>query len=211
MEKTIQKLLALTGIFIGAAVALTPLTTYAESSSCRPAGAPADPDEVIDVNTSDYSQNETTGSANVCVYVDTVLSLDAANGGDKITMYPDMVRTGQFNVQVRSAMPYTISLSAEEPELKEVETESYFIPARSEIVAGKVGWGIRKASQTEGYTAVATVPQVFFDSTTDDNGTGTDVADASTWHAFEIGVSVTDKVPQGTYATEVTVTAAVKE
>jgi hypothetical protein len=126
-------------------------------------------------------------------------------------MYPDMIRTGQFNVQVRSAMPYTISLSAEEPELKEVTTESYFIPARSEIAAGKVGWGIRKASQTEGYTAVATVPQVFFDSTTDDNGTGTDVADLSTWHAFEIGVSVTDKVPQGTYATEVTVTAAVKE
>lgn len=211
MEKTIQKLLVLTGIFIGAAVALTPLTTYADSSSCRPAGAPADPDEVIDVNTADYAENGNQNNTNVCVYVDTVLSLDAANGGDKITMYPDMVRTGQFNVQVRSAMPYTISLSAEEPELKEVTTESYFIPARSEIVAGKVGWGIRKASQTEGYTAVATVPQVFFDSTTDDNGTGTDVADLSTWHAFEIGVSVTDKVPQGTYATEVTVTAAVKE
>ena len=211
MEKTIQKLLVLTGIFIGAAVALTPLTTYADSSSCRPTGAPADPDEVIDVNTADYAENGNQNNTNVCVYVDTVLSLDAANGGDKITMYPDMVRTGQFNVQVRSAMPYTISLSAEEPELKEVTTESYFIPARSEIAAGKVGWGIRKASQTDGYTAVATVPQVFFDSTTDDNGTGTDVADLSTWHAFEIGVSVTDKVPQGTYATEVTVTAAVKE
>lgn len=211
MEKIIQKLLAITGIFIGAAVALTPLTTYADSASCRPAGAPADPDEVIDINNSDYAAQQNQGSTNVCVYVDTVLSLDAANGGDKITMYPDMVRTGQFNVQVRSAMPYTISLSAEEPELKEVETESYFIPARSEIVAGKVGWGIRKAGQTEGYTAVATVPQVFFDSTVNDNGTGTDVADKSTWTSFEIGVSVTDKVPQGTYATEVTVTAAVKE
>lgn len=211
MEKIIQKLLVLTGVFIGAAIAFTPLTTYADSATCRPAGVAADSDEVIDQNTTGYTQQEVTGSTNVCVYVDTVLSLDAANGGSTIVMYPDMVRTGQFNVQVRSAMPYTISLSAEEPELKEVETESYFIPARSEIVSGKVGWGIRKAGQTEGYTAVATVPQVFFDSTVNDNGTGTQLADESTWHHFEIGVSVTDRVPQGIYATDVTVTAAVKE
>lgn len=214
MEKIIQKLLVLTGVFIGAAVALTPITTYADSSNCRPAGSPADPDEVIDVsdpNNIDFVENGNQGNTNVCIYVDTVLSLDAADGGDKITMFPDMIRTGEFHVQVRSAMPYTISLSAEEPELKHVDTESYFIPARSEITAGKVGWGIRKASQTEGYTAVATVPQVFFDSEVDDNGTGTHVADVSTLHTFEIGVSITDKVPQGIYETEVTVTAAVKE
>lgn len=193
MERTVRKLLALTGIFIGAAVALTPLTTYADSYG-------------------DFIKDKTSanGSSTVYVNVDTVLSLDAANGGDTIEAFPDMVRTGQFNVQVRSAMPYTISLSADQTELAD-EDDTFFIPARSEITAGKVGWGIRKADQTEGYTAVQTTPQVFFDSTVSDNGTNTNVADESTWHAFEIGVAINSKIPQGTYITDVTVTAAVKE
>lgn len=197
MERKIQKLLVVTGLFMGAAVALSPLTTYAAYDKSTF-------DASMQQQKDFYSaETNTNGSTVVNVDVDTVLSLDAANGGYTIQAFPDMISKGEFNVQVRSAVPYTISLSADDTNLSD-SSESFFIPASDKVTAGKVGWGIRAADQEEGYTAVSTTPKVFFDS-------GTGVADESTWTKFEVGVAVNSKVPQGIYTTDVTVTAAVKQ
>ena len=75
------------------------------------------------------------------------------------------------------------------------------IPSRSEIAPGKTAWGIKKYGENT-YTAITQTPQVFFTGGPHDTTTTTE---------FEIGVSVSDRLPQGTYATDVTITAAIKE
>lgn len=186
MEKLIRNLLVLTGAIMGVAVACTPLTSYAV--------------------TIDTDRANDSGNTIVNVNVDGVLEITAMSS-DVIMAFPDVISNGTLDVTVRSAMPYTISLSAEDTFLTD-ETESHFIPARSELTIGKVGWGIKKVasdnSAAEAYTAIQDTPVVFYDS---DEA----VADDGFMTQFPIGVTVNNNTPRGTYTTTVTALAAIKQ
>lgn len=165
-----------------------------------------------------------TGNAGptiVTVNVDTVLAIDAvsltcvgendtcvntgkdSDGNDvkAIQAYPGMVRTGALTARVRSAKPFTISISAEDPYLKGYDASGdftgYVIPSSSLVDGAHNGWGIQKDGA---YTGVTSRPTVFLTSETPQDEFGN--------FNFEVGVSATDTIPQGLYSTEVTVTAA---
>ena len=183
MEKFVRNLLVITGAFMGVAIAFTPLTSYA-----------------VEI---DADRANDSGNTQVNVHVDGVLAIDAMANDHTIIATPDMINEGgSLNVTVRSALPYTISLSAEDTFLTD-ESESHFIPARSELEVGKVGWGIKKVAE-EQYTAIQTTPVVFYDS-------GDGVADDGVETKFPIGVVVNYNTPQGVYSTTVKAIAAIKQ
>ena len=173
MEHFVKKLLAITGIMIVAGLALLPVASYAAESS-----------QNIDVE----------------VVVERVLRLDAASGGDTIDLTANQVSTGNISAKVYSTMPYTISLSAKQPNLVHSNLSSYFIPASSNVAVGTDAWGVKKSGDA-GYTAISTTPTVFYtgNAATPDAGTTTNL---------EVGISLGTNLAAGTYSTEVTVTAA---
>lgn len=202
MEGKIKKLLLATGSLMSAAVALVPLTSYAAPQKLVGIDGKyaygAQCDDTQPGNECARSDGNTT---TVNVNVKSILSLDAV-ASETIHVAPEMKAKGTLSATVRSAKPYTIELSAAEPSLVNVEDDSFAIRPKSDIVLGTNGWGIKKADAGENeYTAISTTPQVFFDGGPHDESTQTD---------FEIGVAVSNSLPQGTYATDVTVTASVK-
>lgn len=221
MEGIVKKLLVTTGLIASSAVALLPLTSYAE-----PVTNPVDPHGVY--NCSDEpggvpcarADQQEGGPTLVTVDVKPVLAIDAVSltcagesdtcvnvGGDEsgknikaIQAYPGMVRTGALTARVRSAKPFTISISAEDPYLKNYDEAGNIagvIPSNNLIDGEHNGWGIQKDGA---YAGVTTRPTVFYTS---------DVAqDDFANFNFEVGVSANNTIPQGIYETEVTVTAA---
>lgn len=179
----------------------------------------------------DYDKNcadrvNDNGSQQVNLIIKDYLTLDAAAftgtaGGTSIQAYPDMTRKGTLSAAVWSAKNFTISLSAEQPYLTNVEDDGLIIQARSTPEAGKSGWGIKKkptigdVTDDTSYTAITSAPQVFYEGPANDNEgelvEGTTNEHAPVTYNFEVGVWVNDKTPQGLYTTEVTVTAAIKE
>lgn len=217
MEKTVKKLLVATGLIASAAVALLPLTSYAVTTG-------ANSDYFCDQNASSSNPcaraDQTGGSTKVTVNVDSVLAIDAVSltcAGDTdtcvdvdadtkaIQAYPGLVRTGTLTTSVRSAKPFTISISAEDPYLKGYDASGdltgYVIPSSNVIDGDHNGWGIQKSGAADGvYTNVTTQPTVFLTSDVPQDEFGN--------FNFKVGVSVKENVPQGIYSTEVTVTAA---
>lgn len=175
-------------------------------------------DQMVDANTQD-------GTTQVNVNVKDVIAMDVTNpagadgriedagaDGTKIIAFPDMVSHGRIYANVRSARPYTISLSADTPYLTNVDDDSFIIPARDNPTVGKSGWGVATGFQgsfsavdfdAQDYKALTSTPTVFYDSETAD--------DEITTTNFPLAVSVSSQLPQGTYSTEVTVTASVKQ
>ncbi len=227
MEKTIKRFLVATGLIASAAVALLPLTSYAAQTVTGPIPGISDTGYAHGYACNDnQSGNECAratqnGSTEVVVNVDTVLAIDAFSltcsgsddichedeaGSKVIQAYPGLVRTGTLTATVRSAKPFTISLSAEEPYLMGYDSEGkntgVIIPASDVIDGVNNGWGIQKTGET-GYTKVTTRPVVFYDS-------GSSAQDAFADFDFTVGVSANSNIPQGFYSTEVTVTAATK-
>lgn len=227
MEGKIKKLLLVTGAAMSSAVALLPLTSYAAQTVTGPITGVSDTGYAHGYACNDaQAGNECANDNGATVYTVNVhptlaLKVKGANedckvtdeacevtDGSVVTMYPyTLVEDGRFGVELRSAMPYTVSLSAEEPSLVNVDDEAFSIRPRADIATGKNGWGVKKlnADKTpqDAYSAVGNQPTVFFDS-------GTNVSDDYSQVEFPFGVSVTDSIPQGTYRTEVTITAATK-
>lgn len=193
MERIIKRILVATGLCLSLAVALMPLTSYAV------AGHPNDHGFNCDNNNNECATSN--GSTEVTVRIDPSISIDAVADTEVIRVTPAMTATGKLSVQVRSAMSYTISLSADVPFLQNTESEEFVIPSSSNIVAGKSAWGIKKQDATE-YSAITTTPEVFFTSA---------AMDEPTWTDFEVGVSASSKLPQGRYSTTVNITAAIKQ
>lgn len=216
MEKTVKKLLVATGLIASAAVALLPLTSYAVETG-------ANSDYFCDQNASSSNpcaRANQNGSTQVTVNVDSVIAIDAVSltcSGDAdtcvdvdantkaIQAYPGMVRTGTLTTSVRSAKPFTISISAEDPYLKGYDASGdmtgYVIPSSNTIDGSHNGWGIQKNGAADGvYSNVTTQPTVFLTSDVPQDEFGN--------FNFKVGVSVKDNVPQGLYSTEVTITAA---
>lgn len=195
MERKIRNLLVATGVILSSAVALLPLTSYAVTGPGYAHGY-----ECNDEQEGNECARE-DGDLLVRVVIDPTIAIDMASGGDTIQAYPNMVNTGKISAEVRSASPYTISLSADEPYLTNTDDDSYNILPRA-VETGKNAWGVKKDGE-DTYTAISTVPQVFYSSDS--------AADDGQLTEFEVGVSISPTLPQGTYQTDVTITAAVKE
>lgn len=217
MEKTVKKLLVATGLIASAAVALLPLTSYAAQY-----GANSEYFCSQDASSDNpcARSNQNNGSTQVTVNVDTVLAIDAVSltcSGDNdtcidvdanskaIQAYPGLVRTGTLTTSIRSAKPFTISISAEDPYLKGYDDSGDFtgfvIPSSNSVAQGQNGWGIQKQGAADGvFSNITTQPTVFLTSDVPQDEFGD--------FNFKVGVSVKDNVPQGLYSTEVTITAA---
>ena len=175
MEHFIKKALVATGLLAAALVTLLPLSSYAADSA----------------------------TTTVTVNVAKVIRLDAASGGDTINLVANQVSTGNISAQVYSTMPYTISLSATQPNLVHSTLSSYFIPASDDVAVGTDAWGVKKSGEA-GYTAISTTPTVFY------TGTAATPA-AGTTTNFEVGISLGGNLAAGTYSTAVTVLAAFRD
>lgn len=229
MERKLTKLLIATGVVVSASVSMLPLTSYAATvgtvapvntiyncGTGKPGTVACDSVSEQDLYEVDEDGNETpagTGPTVVTVNVDSVLSLDAVSTGNysdvdntvdgkAIQVYPDVINEkGALIAKVRSALPYTIMLSAEVPALYSELEDGYSIPARSTLTKGQNGWSIKNLISNE-YAAITQTPTVFYDGGPHDESTDT---------VFPIGVSISANVPRGVYSTDVTVTATVKE
>lgn len=219
MERKIAKLLALTGIVIGAAVAFMPTNTHAaEIWSCDPsnpstktvtdstgrvwgvedlgAWQPGDP---LDVPVGGCA-SMTSDPKQVKVTIKSQISLDAVNGV-VINAVPYSIETGNLSATVSSTHPYTISLSATQPNLVNTKDSTLTIPAMDNFTKNNIAWGIKKQDATS-YSAITPTPTVFFTNANNGNSIVTN---------FEVGVAVTNQTTPGTYQTDVTVTAAIKQ
>lgn len=183
MEKHIQRLLVITGLLVGAGFAALPLASYA---------APVEQFKAI---TKDDRTLE--GNSQVNVIVGASLALDLAAGSVSIPLDYNAVKTGTIGATVTANQEYTVSLSAAEPRLVHAENSSYSIPASDNVAVGTDAWGVKKSGATT-YTGLTTTPVVFYTGTSADS------------HSFEVGISLGSFLPAGTYSTDVTVTAALK-
>lgn len=196
MERKIAKLLALTGVAVSAAVALTPLTSYAVASSCDLSKATTT--GVEDLTTGGCA-GAVTGAKKVAVNVESSLSIDASSG-TTINMTPHVLGTGAISATVTSTHPYTISLSSTQPNLIKTDNNNLNIPAKSSFTKDDNGWGIKKNGE-ESYTALTNAPTVYYTGAEPAYPTGKETK-------FEVGVAVNEQTTPGTYQTDVTVTAA---
>lgn len=201
MEKMVRNLLGVTGILIGASVVGLPLmSTHAAPQTfvCQDGTEGVGP---LLCRASDEDES------NVRLNVDHTISLDAVATGGIVQVNAEAARQGTISATVSSSAPYTVSLSAAQPNLSNAD-KTHSIPAKSTVQAGTSAWGIKKITETDGtlanaanYTAITTKPEVFYESAKSVDKQKID---------FEAGVSVDAGVPAGLYSTEVTVTAAIK-
>ena len=154
------------------------------------------------------------GTTLVCVNVDTVLSLDTAvvkdqNGKqDPIVIYPNVPGEGTLEVTVRSAVNYSILLSAEENHLFDQEG-TFSIPSveNPDVQDKKYGWGIKNLLPgiTSEFSKINSNPTPFYDGVPTDGETNN-----RKLVEFPIKITVSPRLPQGVYATDLTVTAVTR-
>ncbi len=176
MERIIRNTLIVTSLLIASLVAITPLTSYALEGEKT-----VQDDKTLPVNLNIIS----------------ILELDVVSPVS-VKAQPDKIVPGTISANVRSSHGYTISLSAEQPNLMSEKGTASFIPASSNLTPGQDGWGV-KVNGAENYTEVTTEPQVFYTGQPDLSGRKTDL---------EVGVATSPALPADVYATTVTVTAA---
>ncbi len=227
MERKITKLLVSTGIVMAAAVSMIPLTSYAAvipnvaGHGIYNCGGPDNP--CASSADSEYTYTDEEGNvitlpseAGVSVKIDSILSLDAASTKMEgvIPAYPDMIKNNFLDVKVRSAKEYTISISAEDPLLTMEGNEVMIIRPKSGIeAAGTYGWGIKKKISQDAdantYSAVSSNSETFFTGQPTDTISSHDEQNFVTTK-FDVGVRASEQNLQGTYSTDITVIAAVK-
>ncbi len=133
------------------------------------------------------------------VLVNPYLTIEATSGMSE-TMGAENILHGNISATIAANGEYNVMLSAEQPDLKDLDnTEFPGIPASSNVVANNNAWGIQNKDAT--YKAVTTTAQIF-DSVDTFNETL-----KSTTHTYTVGVSVSPSIPAGKYSTTVTVTA----
>lgn len=209
MERKIAKLLACTGVIMGGAIALLPLTSYAIEPTpgdilkehgyvCDKANPStltnSDGWGVTDLTTKGCASS--SGAQRVAVNIESQISLDAASG-TVIRTSPHNLGTGEISATVTSTHNYTISLSATETSLVKSDDSTLGIPAASGFTKDDDAWGIKKQNATN-YSAITTSPEVYYTGTPSPSAQET---------KFEVGVAVTEQTAPGTYQTDITVTA----
>ncbi len=207
MERKIAKLLAFTGVAISAAMALTPLTSYAIVNQHGYNCDPSNPSTLTNADgwgigndTTGGCASQTSGAKPVTLNVESQISLDAVSG-TIINVTPHVLGTGEISATVSSSHPYTISLSSGQPNLTNTINGALNIPAKSSFTKDDNAWGIKKQDASD-YSAITTAPVVYYTSTT---------PASSATSKFEVGVAVNEQTAPGTYQTDVIVTAAIKQ
>ena len=189
MEKKLKGFLVILGTLIMGSIAFTPLTSYA----------------------AECSKTDTSGCAKkqanqeVIFNVNGYLTLDDVTKNINIRIAPDQKKTDTLTAMVTSSSKFTISLSAAQPNLVK-SGSSEVIPGGTSSTSGK-GWGIKKkdaaGNDLADYSSLTATPAVFY--------TGAATNNTSAKYNFEVGVWVDGTVEEGSYSTEVTVTAAVAQ
>ena len=225
MNKRVKHVLFLVGVLLSGAIALLPLTSYAEETRQLnpPYNCTGKANNIIESIT-DGSKTGSLGASDVDNHCPTsdasttfrlnvkdVIWLDASVSSAPIEVYPDRPGTGSLNVSVWSNKKYTISLSAQSPSLSNGSTAIQAADITNLNSFDGAGWGIKK-SGASGYSKLTTSPATFYTSTDADlnkmgdwvNGSPSAVSPTT----FDVGVVVNMNIPTATYSTEVTVTAA---
>ncbi len=147
--------------------------------------------------------------ANVNVHVGPIITIDAATGMSGQVDYTKVLE-GSISATISSNLNYKVLLSAKEPSLiKSGDNTSTITPVLSMntiLEKGVTGWGIwtgnGTTTETKTYNPITTTEHEYYNTTTPaDDGIGT-------VHTFGVGIAVSPSIPNGTYSTIVTVTAA---
>lgn len=191
LESIVKKLFLGGTLMVALAVSMMTVGTYAADQTCTGASC---------------ATTGVTSQTKFSLTVDKVLTISTNPSSAEITAIPNQVATGTLSVGVQTNSPYTISLSATQPNLVNTVDNTQVIRASSNVSGTDNTWGIKKMSAanapTGNYVALTSGNATFLDSTT--------AAPAGQTSNFEIGVGTTATLPDGTYSTTVTVTAAVK-
>lgn len=153
MERKIAKLLAFTGVAISAAMALTPLTSYAIVNQHGYNCDPSNPSTLTNADgwgigndTTGGCASQTSGAKPVTLNVESQISLDAVSG-TIINVTPHVLGTGEISATVSSSHPYTISLSSGQPNLTNTTNGALNIPAKSSFTKDDNAWGIKNRTR----------------------------------------------------------------
>ncbi len=146
--------------------------------------------------------------ANVNVQVGPTITIDAATGMSGQVDYTKILE-GNISATISSNLNYDVMLSATQPALTKSDDATKTIPpvtAVAPLQKGVSGWGIWTGEgntiETRTYEPINNSPQPYYN-------TSTPAADGiGTIHTFGVGIAVSPSIPNGTYSTVVTVTAA---
>ncbi len=162
----------------------------------------------VNVPTTDTWKN------NLSVHVGPTISIDAVSDLEGEVDYTKVLEDN-ITATVSSNNTYQLLLSAEQTSLLDTtQPDNTGIPPVATtvttpalpITAGISAWGIYDGldsdNTTKLYKAITTTPKVYYNASmpTEDN--------LSTIHTFGVGIAVSPSIPNGTYSTSVTVTAA---
>ncbi len=144
----------------------------------------------------------------VSVEVGPTLTIDATEGMSGQVDYTRILE-GSISTAVSSNLGYTVMLSATNPVLtNETNTENTITPVANTttLQKGTTGWGIwtgeGTTAETKTYAPITTkATEYYSDTSAAADGIGT-------VHIFGVGIAVSPSIPNGTYSTVVTVTAA---
>ncbi len=188
LESIVKKLFLGGTLVVAAAVSMMAASSFAVSA------------------TGSAAANGVSSQTTFSLTVDKVLTISTNPTSAEITALPGQVATGTLSVGVQTNSPYTISLSAAQPNLVHTTDSSKVIAASSSVSGAANTWGIKKMTNanvpTGAYVGLTTGAVTFLDSAA--------AAPAGVLSNFEIGVGTTATLADGTYNTAVTVTAAVK-
>ncbi len=144
----------------------------------------------------------------ISVQVGPTLTIDAAEGMSGEVDYTKVLE-GNIKATISSNLNYDVMLSAAQPALTKSDDSTKTIPpvtAIAPLQKGVSGWGVwtgeGDTTETRTYEPINNSPQPYYN-------TSAPAADGiGTVHTFGVGIAVSPSIPNGTYSTVVTVTAA---
>ncbi len=148
-------------------------------------------------------------TTDVNVQVGPTITIDAAKGMSGEVDYTKILE-GNISATVSSNLEYILMLSADEPALvntvDSTKTISPVLSMNTVLEKGVTGWGIwtgnGTTAETRIYEPITTVEKAYhYDTSPAEDSIGTVCT-------FGVGIAVSPSIPNGTYSTVVTVTAA---
>ncbi len=141
----------------------------------------------------------------VAVSVGPTISIDAVTSLKGAVDYTTVLEK-TISATISANNDYKVLLSADETSLKDANQPEFAgIPTAEVVEAGTSAWGVYAGTTgSDGkkiYDKMTTYPSTYYNTTSSADG-------KATTYTYGIGISVSPSVPNGTYSTVVTVTAA---
>ncbi len=153
-------------------------------------------------------QYPTQSDTDISVQVGPTLTIDAAEGMSGQVDYTKVLE-GSISATISSNLGYTVMLSAAKPALTNaINAENTITPVANTTILQKgiTGWGIWTGEGTT--TESKTYAPITTKATEYHSDTSAAADGIGTIHTFGVGIAVSPSIPNGTYSTVVTVTAA---